>query len=419
MNIEKLYRNPEVKKTTIKYVIVLIIGIIVITSTANILINKLNKRIINQNTLILSKFINNQDISKIIPNLYSAGDEKALEEAKELLKSYGYDEYLSIDRNEEIKFFSKEVMWTMIPIYIFFITLMYLLFLRELKSVYDKIEDIVSNISSMSKGEYKEIEGSFDVGELGILTSSLNYMGDRVNNSIHMLKKEKENLKDFLADISHQLKTPLASLVMFNDLLRENENMPHEDKIKFLDKSEEQLNRMEWLIMNLLKVGRIEAGAIIYNEEEQPLRDTIDTAISSLKEAANRKKQDLVVKGDLDVCLYHDKEWLAEALSNIIKNAIENTQEKGKIIVEVSNGPLITKIFIRDNGRGIPKDMQKKIFKRFYKGENSTNPKSIGIGLSLSKAIIENLGGEIKLISEENKGTTFIISFIESLRKGN
>lgn len=419
MNIEKLYRNPEVKKTTIKYVIVLIIGIIVITSTANILINKLNKRIINQNTLILSKFINNQDISKIIPNLYSAGDEKALEEAKELLKSYGYDEYLSIDRNEEIKFFSKEVMWTMIPIYIFFITLMYLLFLRELKSVYDKIEDIVSNISSMSKGEYKEIEGGFDVGELGILTSSLNYMGDRVNNSIHMLKKEKENLKDFLADISHQLKTPLASLVMFNDLLRENENMPHEDKIKFLDKSEEQLNRMEWLIMNLLKVGRIEAGAIIYNEEEQPLRDTIDTAISSLKEAANRKKQDLVVKGDLDVCLYHDKEWLAEALSNIIKNAIENTQEKGKIIVEVSNGPLITKIFIRDNGRGIPKDMQKKIFKRFYKGENSTNPKSIGIGLSLSKAIIENLGGEIKLISEENKGTTFIISFIESLRKGN
>lgn len=419
MNIEKLYRNPEVKKTTIKYVIVLIIGIIVITSTANILINKLNKRIINQNTLILSKFINNQDISKIIPNLYSAGDEKALEEAKELLKSYGYDEYLSIDRNEEIKFFSKEVMWTMIPIYIFFITLMYLLFLRELKSVYDKIEDIVLNISSMSKGEYKEIEGSFDVGELGILTSSLNYMGDRVNNSIHMLKKEKENLKDFLADISHQLKTPLASLVMFNDLLRENENMPHEDKIKFLDKSEEQLNRMEWLIMNLLKVGRIEAGAIIYNEEEQPLRDTIDTAISSLKEAANRKKQDLVVKGDLDVCLYHDKEWLAEALSNIIKNAIENTQEKGKIIVEVSNGPLITKIFIRDNGRGIPKDMQKKIFKRFYKGENSTNPKSIGIGLSLSKAIIENLGGEIKLISEENKGTTFIISFIESLRKGN
>lgn len=419
MNIEKLYRNPEVKKTTIKYVIVLIIGIIVITSTANILINKLNKRIINQNTLILSKFINNQDISKIIPNLYSAGDEKALEEAKELLKSYGYDEYLSIDRNEEIKFFSKEIMWTMIPIYIFFITLMYLLFLRELKSVYDKIEDIVSNISSMSKGEYKEIEGSFDVGELGILTSSLNYMGDRVNNSIHMLKKEKENLKDFLADISHQLKTPLASLVMFNDLLRENENMPHEDKIKFLDKSEEQLNRMEWLIMNLLKVGRIEAGAIIYNEEEQPLRDTIDTAISSLKEAANRKKQDLVVKGDLDVCLYHDKEWLAEALSNIIKNAIENTQEKGKIIVEVSNGPLITKIFIRDNGRGIPKDMQKKIFKRFYKGENSTNPKSIGIGLSLSKAIIENLGGEIKLISEENKGTTFIISFIESLRKGN
>lgn len=419
MNLGKLYRNPEVKRATIKYIVILIIGIIVITATANILINKLNKKIITQNILTLSKVINNEDISKVISTLYNAGDKEDLEKARELLKSYGYDESVSIDRNEYIKFFSKEVMWTMIPIYIFFITLMYLLFITELKSLYNKIEDIVLNVSSMSKGKYKEIEGSFDNGELGVLISSLNYMGDRVNNSIYMLKKEKENLKDFLADISHQLKTPLASLVMFNDLLRENENMPYEDRIKFLDKSEEQLNRMEWLIMNLLKVGRIEAGAIIYNEYRQPLRDTIDTAVSSLKGVANKKNQDLIIKGDLDVNLYHDKEWLAEALSNIIKNAIENTAENGKIIVEVSNGPLITKIFIRDNGKGIPKDMQNKIFKRFYKGENSTNPKSIGIGLSLSKAIIENLGGEIKLISEENKGTTFIISFIESLRRND
>ena len=269
----------------------------------------------------------------------------------------------------------------------------------------------------MSHGEYKAIAGDFDEGEMAILVSSLNYMGERVNNSIRLLKEEKENLKDFLADISHQLKTPLSSLVMFNDLLRQNENMPYEDRVKFLDKSEEQLSRMEWLIMNLLKVGRIEAGAIIFHEYDQSLRETIELSVSSLNGMAKKKEQKLVIGGDLDTVLFHDREWLAEALSNIIKNAIEHTPNNGIINISVDNGPLITKIIIKDNGKGIPKDMQSKIFKRFYKGENSTDPRSIGIGLSLSKGIIEKLGGEIKLISEEGKGTTFIISFIESLKK--
>ena len=163
--------------------------------------------------------------------------------------------------------------------------------------------------------------------------------------------------------------------------------------------------------MNLLKVGRIEASVIKFENEMQGLRDTIELALSSLKEEAKKKNQELIVEGQLDAEICHDKEWLAEALSNIIKNSIEHTKDYGKIKVQVSRGPLITKIYIKDNGVGIPKDMQKKIFKRFYKGENSKNPKSIGIGLSLAKSIIEEMRGEIKLISEEGKGSTFIVSF--------
>jgi signal transduction histidine kinase len=236
-------------------------------------------------------------------------------------------------------------------------------------------------------------------------------MGDRVNNSIELLRYDKEKLKDFLSDISHQLKTPLASLVMFNDLLRENENMPYEDRVKFLDKSEEQLRRMEWLIMNLLKVGRIEANAIRFEIEKQPLEDTIDLAISSLIEEAKKKDQRLVVEGEVHAEVTHDKEWLAEALSNIVKNSIEHTDIGGEIKIQVYKGPLITKIYIKDSGVGMSEELQKKVFKRFYKGESSSNPKSIGIGLSLSKSIIEEMNGEIKLISEEGKGSTFIISF--------
>lgn len=264
----------------------------------------------------------------------------------------------------------------------------------------------------MSYGEYKSIDGDFNEGDMAILISSLNYMGERVNNSLNLLTKEKENLKDYLSDISHQLKTPLSSLIMLNDLLKENEDMPYTDRIKFLNKCDEQLSRMEWLIMNLLKVGRLEAGAVVFQKELYPLNETINLAISSLKETIKSKRQNLVITGDIDAKLLHDKEWLAEAFTNIIKNSVEHTKEGGEIKIEVVNGPLITKVYIKDNGKGIPKDMQKNIFKRFYKGENSKDPKSIGIGLSLSKTIIEGLGGEIKVDSDEGKGTTFIISFL-------
>ena len=128
-------------------------------------------------------------------------------------------------------------------------------------------------------------------------------------------------------------------------------------------------------------------------------------------EETKKKNQELIVEGQLGVEVLRDKEWLAEALTNIIKNSIEHTGECGKIEVEVSRGPIITKIYIKDNGIGMSKELQEKVFKRFYKGENSKNPKSIGIGLSLAKSIIEEMQGEIKLISEEGKGSTFIVSF--------
>ena len=132
-----------------------------------------------------------------------------------------------------------------------------------------------------------------------------------------------------------------------------------------------------------------------------------------MNEESRNKHQALIICGDLDAKIKHDRKWLGEAISNIVKNAIEHTGENGKIKVEVHKGKLITKIYIEDNGEGISKEMQDKVFKRFYKGENSVNPKSIGIGLSLAKSIVEEQGGEIKLISEEGKGTRFIISFME------
>lgn len=413
MNIHSLYRNPEVKKITIKYLIILLISIVLMIISTKIVTDSINKRIIDQNVMIVSNILEGKKIDDIIPNFYHKKQEEQLSEARELLKSYGYDENMSDKSNELIDFCSKEILMINIPIIILVLTLMYIMYNLELKNIFNKLSDVANSIKFMSDGKYKKIDGETKEGEIGVLISSVNYMGERVNNSINLLTKEKNNLKDFLSDISHQLKTPLASLVMFNDLMKENENMSIEDRRNFLQKSEEQLTRMEWLVMNLLKVGRLEAGAIVFKKEKTNLNETIDLAVSSLEQQAKTKNQSLIIEEQKNIILEHDKEWLAEALSNIIKNAIEHTNEGGKIQIETEQTKLFTYIYIKDNGKGISEEKQKKIFKRFYKGESSTDPKSIGIGLSLAKSIIEEQGGEIKVKSKEGKGTTFCISFLK------
>lgn len=413
MSLRRLYNNTEAKKITVKFIVIFLVGVISIFGATYYVVNNINKTLIDQNTSVLSSIIENKDIPEIIKGFYEIKDGNELVEAKEILKSYGYDDELSVLINEVTNKFYTEILVIFIPIIILFTIILYLIFIKELKDIYVQVDNIVKNISDTSNGKFKKIEPKYEEGDVAILTTSLNYMGERVNNSIQKLKEDKDNLKDFLSDISHQLKTPLASLVMFTDLMKENEDMPKEDRAKFLEKCDEQEVRMEWLIMNLLKVGRLEAGAINFKRERQPLRETIELAVSSLVGEAERKNQKLIVTGDLDCQVIHDREWLGEAISNITKNAIEHTQDGGEIEIRVSEGKIIKNIYIKDNGPGISKDIRKKVFKRFYKGESSTDPKSIGIGLSLSKSIVEELGGEIRLISEEGEGTVFIISFIE------
>lgn len=216
-----------------------------------------------------------------------------------------------------------------------------------------------------------------------------------------------------ISDISHQLKTPLSSMIVLNDILIEDTHMDREVQMDFLVRTRGQLERMEWLIINLLKVARIEAEAIEFKREYVLLKDVLDIALKTLSTQLEDKRVSL--QGNLQTYFYGDVDWTAEALINIIKNSTEHGGDKIDIILE--DTPLFSTISIRDNGEGIAKEHMPHIFERFYKINSEVKPESIGIGLNLTKLIVESQGGTIHVNSDKGKGTEFIITFLKD--KGN
>lgn len=413
MNIRQLYKNPEVKSLLIKTLVILVVS----TSGLVFLINhaqkKLLEKLIEGNAAIISNVNKNinGDQGEIIRNFYNKPSEEDIIKGKEILNEYGYNQELSIEENYFQREYYIRLVFTVVTYVALIILAIYFLVLRDYHKIFKKISSISLASETIHKGEFKKLQGDFELGDLAFLIHDLNIMGERVSNSLQQLEQERRLLKDYLGDISHQLKTPLASLVMFNDLMLGKEDMPLENRRMFLEKSEEQLRRMEWLTLNLLKVGRLEAGVIEFNIKKSVIGETIHQALSPLYVIAEKKCIELKIQGDEDLEFNHDVEWLGEAISNLVKNAIEHTKEGGTVTVSIIKSKVFYKIIVEDNGEGIPKENLPNIFKRFYKGSSMANPESVGIGLYLTKGIIENLGGSIRVSSEINVGSRFEMSF--------
>ena len=236
-------------------------------------------------------------------------------------------------------------------------------------------------------------------------------MADRLKIALKYYKG-RIFLKDTISDISHQLKTPLSSLIMLNDLILQDKNMEEEVQRDFLEKTSIQLERMEWLIVNLLKIARIEAGAILFKKDKIKAIEPIKIALSTLSMNIDEKEQNIKIMGNLESIFYGDKDWTAEAIINIIKNSIEHSEDGGIIEIFLEETPLFTNIIIKDYGEGIDKKDIPHIFERFYKVSSEIKPDSIGIGLNLSKLIVESQDGTISVKSEKGEGTEFIVTFL-------
>ncbi|WP_291583816.1 sensor histidine kinase [Clostridium sp. UBA6640] len=415
--MEKLYRNPEIKSITIKIVILCFVFLIFTLVTMNIGINNINKKVIRQNAAVLGIVLEeNPELEKNIVGYFTKGiSEDQIKSGLATLEKYSYNETLKPVDIPLIREASKSLLFNVLTVNIIFFITIFFIVLLDYKKILSKINIVSSSVERVLEGEYDMTLEGGEEGEFSILYNQLNLLVNRLIENMEKLKKEKEFLRNIISDISHQLKTPLSSIIMLNELMTSKDDMDEETKVKFLNKTSEQLTRMEWLIINLLKIARVEAGAINYKMKNQPLIITINKAFSPLKEKAKTKKQNIIIEDKRDVYLNHDSDWMTEAIGNIIKNAIEHTEEYGTISIEIKESPLLVSIIIKDNGNGIKKEELPHIFERFYKGKHEVKPISIGIGLTLSKSIIESNGGSISVKSIEGEGTEFVITFLKSI----
>jgi signal transduction histidine kinase len=282
----------------------------------------------------------------------------------------------------------------------------YLYFYKQNKIM----ETAVSQIELYLKGDKTARIESDKEGEMYRLFHSVNTLVSVLNAHAANENMEKEFLKNTISDISHQLKTPLAALNIYNGLLQdEAENLP---VIKnFATLSEHELERIEILVQNLLKITKLDAGTIVLEKSTENISDIMKDIELHFSYRAKQEQKEIVLNGADDIELFCDRDWLTEAVENIVKNALDHTQKGDTVSITWKHFTSIIQIVIKDNGSGIHPEDLPHIFKRFYRSRFSQDKQGIGLGLPLAKAIIEAHNGTIEVDSQLGVGTTFIINF--------
>ena len=272
------------------------------------------------------------------------------------------------------------------------------------------MEQAVSQINAYLDGDHNARIECDDEGELYRLFHTVNSLAAVLNAHADNELREKEFLKNTISDISHQLKTPLAALNIYNGLLQDGD-MELSAVKEFADLSEQELDRIETLVQNLLKITKLDAGAIVLEKATENVEDMMRDIELHFAYRARQEKKEIILSGSDHLSLFCDRDWLNEAIDNIVKNAFDHTESGATIRVAWKELPSGVQIVITDNGCGIhPEDIH-HIFKRFYRSRFSKDTQGIGLGLPLAKAIIEAHGGLIEVESELGIGTSFIMNF--------
>ncbi|MFA9398126.1 MAG: ATP-binding protein [Clostridiaceae bacterium] len=407
------FNNPEIKKNSIILFIIISIFLIINLIFMKFQYDNLKEDYSERLGAIAYKVIEKDpeikdDIIPIVTNSLSKEDKL---KGIEFISQYGVNKDLENQVFPSLnRFIYKNNLFVFISIAVLFLILFLCNYMNSLY-FYKKIRGLTVGADNVIKGEY-DIAIDEDVeGDFAKLAVSFNSMRNIIRNNIYELEKEKNFLVDLLSDISHQLKTPLSSMIVYNDIMLSKE-LSKQQSETFLISNKNQLLRMDWLIKSLLKLARLDAKAIEFNKVHQSLNETVKESVETMEDRAKDNKIKISYQEICEVDLYHDRNWMEEALNNIIKNCIEHTEKGGEIEIKLYEKPAFKRISIKDNGEGIEEKDLANIFKRFYKAKTlkKTKTESIGIGLALTKSIIESHDGIIEVKSKLGEGTEFNIT---------
>ena len=286
-----------------------------------------------------------------------------------------------------------------------------LLCYRYFREQHKIMENAISQITEYIAGNKSVSIECNDEGELYRLFHEVNSLAAILNASAENERKSKLFLKNTISDISHQLKTPLAALNIYNGLLKEEvAELPELRELILL--SEKELDRIEMLVQNLLKITKLDAGSIVFEKAFENVADMMGEVELHFAYRAKQEEKELVLSGEEQILLLCDHDWMIGAVENIVKNAFDHTGSGDFIRIEWKQSVPMIQIVIKDNGSGIHQEDLHHIFKRFYRSRFSKDKQGVGLGLPLTKMIVEAHKGTIEVHSELGMGTTFVMNFL-------
>lgn len=365
--------NSMKNKNVRKYLILAILTVVILTSVVFVILFLEQKNVSEQ---VLIKY-----------NVLNLDESLALEEINNQLFSYLYIATGTI-------------------FVILFLVIAYFLF--ALNRNEKEIKNMRVYIDEIAKTDYKIDIENMSESEMSNLKNEIYKIVLELKEKSENLAKDREKLSNYLSDISHQIRTPLMAISSMVDAIIANEDKLDENTRKFIYEISRQLDQINWLVDNLLKMAQLDTKTVDFNKEDTNIRNLIEKIEKNMSIFLELKNQKLAINIDENIHALIDSKWMTEAIENIINNCIEHSAENSKIQISAIQNPLFVQIEIKDNGSGISEEDLPRIFDKFYKGKGASN-NSFGIGLSLAKSIIESQNGEIEVESEVSKGSTFRI----------
>ena len=371
--------------------------------------NVKHELITNNNTILMNLIANHPELEgeiiHTLKNLKPSDDVSVLEK-------YGLTSLSSLEYLTNIFALHQTFILTYVLFFLFVFTLIFLFYFwqeRKRKKEFQKIDQyLFSLLSNDIKVDLKD----FQSGELAKLQNDLMKVTSRLKNALETSTKDKDELSKNMADISHQLKTPLTSLLIINDNLS-TFNLDEKTRQSFLKKQEQIILHMKTLIIEILKVSQIESGTILLKKDKLNVKKTIDFSLEQVDIFLASKNINVTCNIPSNIFIIGDQNWLGEAIANILKNACEHSKENGLIEIKASENPVYVELTIKDYGEGIAAKDLKNIFKRFYKSNHNSD--SIGIGLNLTKMILDRSNATIECQSKQNNYTIFQIHFYKGI----